>query len=87
MQTSSTFSLTIQCCQGAGQICPPLIKSGVWLRRNEIGLTLFQGGLHTSYSGGAILHTHTNFWITGDTELKFDMVITIHKSFPIIEKN
>ena len=36
--------------------------------------------------GCAILHTPTNFWITGDTELKFYMVIVIHKLFPKIEK-
>ena len=45
------------------------------------------GGLNTSYSGGcAILHTPTNFWTTGDTELKFYMVIDIHELFSKIEK-
>ena len=40
-------------------------------------------GLNTSYSrgGGAILHTPINFWTTGDTELKFYMLIDIHKLF------
>ena len=35
----------------------------------------------------AILHTTTNFWTTGDTQLKFYMVIDIHKLFPKIEEN
>ena len=48
------------------------------------------GGLNTSYSegrgNGAILHTPSNFWTTGDTELKIYMVIDMHKLFPKIEK-
>ena len=52
-------------------------------------LTLFQAGseLILFRAGGAILHTPTNFWTTGDTRLKFYMVINIHKLFPKIEKN
>ena len=34
----------------------------------------------------AILHTPTNFDTTGDTELKFYMVIDIYKLFPKNEK-
>ena len=34
----------------------------------------------------AISHTPTNFWTTGDTELKFYVVIDIHKLFPKIEQ-
>ena len=52
-------------------------------------LTHFRvGGLITSYSGGggAILHTPNNFWTTGDTELKFYIVIDIHKSFHKLKK-
>ena len=56
-----------------------------------------ESGEHLPYSGGvwthpiqggvcAILHTPTNFWTTDDTELKFYMVIDIHKLFPKIEK-
>ena len=54
---------------------------------NEHSSTLFRGGLKTFYyRGGAILHTPTNFWTTNDTELKFYMVIDIHKLFRKIEK-
>ena len=35
----------------------------------------------------AILHTPTNFWTTGDTELKFYMVIDIRKLFSKVENN
>ena len=47
-------------------------------------LTLFRGGLNTSYSRG--VHTPTNFWTTDDKELKYYMVIDIHKLFPKMEK-
>ena len=36
--------------------------------------------------GSAILHTPTNIWTIGGTELKFYMLIEIHKFFPKIEK-
>ena len=46
------------------------------------------GGLNTFYSGGyTVLHTPTNFWTTVDAELKFYMVMDIHKLFPKLEKN
>ena len=46
------------------------------------------GALIRSHSGGGvILHTQSNFRTTGDTELKFYMVIDIHKLFPKLEKN
>ena len=44
------------------------------------------GSEHILFQGGAILHTHTNFWTAGDTELKFYMVIDIYKLFPKIVK-
>ena len=48
-------------------------------------LNPIQGGLITSYSGvRAILHTPTNFWTTGDTELKFYIVLNIYNLFPEI---
>ena len=51
-------------------------------------LTLFRGvWTHPIPGGCAILRTPTNFWTTGDTELKFYMVIDTHKLFPKIEKN
>ena len=43
--TFSTFSLIIQCFKGVGQICPPLIKSGVWPHPNKIGLKSPRGPL------------------------------------------
>ena len=42
-------------------------------------------GLHP-IQGGAFLHTPSNFWTTGDTELQLYMVRDIHKLFPKIEK-
>ena len=38
------------------------------------------------YLGGVILHTPPNFWAIDDRELKFYMVIEIHKLFPKMEK-
>ena len=70
--------------------------NGTWLiytlEMSTMPLTLFWGGggvcVNKSFSGGmcAILLTPTNFWTTSDTELKFYMVIDIHKSFPKIGK-
>ena len=47
------------------------------------------GSEHFRFRGGvcAILYTPTNFWTTGETEVKFYMVIDIHKLIPKIEKN
>ena len=46
------------------------------------------GGIWTLPISGvcAILHTTTNFWTTGDTKLKFYMVIDIYKLFSKIER-
>ena len=48
----------------------------------SLALTLFRGGSeHILFRGCAIKHIPANFLTTGDTELKFYMVIDIHKSF------
>ena len=44
---------------------------------------------HVLFGGGEVdanLHTPNNFWTTDDTDLKFYMVIDIHKLFKKIEK-
>ena len=63
--------------------CRQYRKSSYWVVINPI-----PGGVwsHPIPGGCAILHTPTNFWTTDDTELKFYMVIDIHKLFPKIEK-
>ena len=44
-------------------------------------------GVNTSYFWlCAILHNPTKFWTAGDTELKFYMLIDVHKLFSKIEK-
>ena len=52
-----------------------------------VRLTLFRLARNTSYSGGVVLHTLFNFWTTNDRELKFYMIIDIHKLFRKIESD
>ena len=52
----------------------------------KYGFNPIQGGSEQIlFRGGAILHTPANVWTTGDTELKFYMVIDIHKLSPKIK--
>ena len=58
------------------------LKSLIWV----VVINPIQGVWANPIQGGANLHTPTNFWTTGDTELKFYMVQKIYKLFPNIEK-